>query len=67
MNGTMELPIEPGHHTMQVRSGRNLSRALDVDAAGGQVAAFRSAGKRFLPFFLLSFVVPSLALSILQE
>ena len=41
MNDTIEIPIEAGHHTLQVRNGRNLSRTLTFDAAEGQVVAFR--------------------------
>jgi hypothetical protein len=64
MNDTIEIPIEAGHHTLEVRNGRNLSRTLTFDAAEGQVVAFRCTGKRFLPIFLVSFVVPRLALSL---
>ena len=67
MNDTIEIPIDPGQHTLQVRNGRNLSRALTFDTAEGQVAAFRCTGKRFLPIFLMSFVVPRLALSLRPE
>jgi hypothetical protein len=67
MNDTIEIPIEAGHHTLQVRNGRNLSRTLTFDAAEGQVVAFRCTGKRFLPIFLVSFVVPRLALSLRPE
>jgi hypothetical protein len=67
MNDTVEIPIEAGHHTLQVRNGRNLSRTLTLDAAEGQIAAFRCTGKRFLPIFLMSFVVPRLALSLRPE
>jgi hypothetical protein len=64
MNDTIEMPVEPGHHTLQIRNGRNLSRTLPFDAAEGQVVAYRCGGKRFLPIFLASFVVPRLALSL---
>ena len=67
MNDTIEMPIEAGRHTLQVRNGRNLSRTLPFEAAEGQVATFRCTGKRFLPIFLASFVVPRLALSIRPE
>jgi hypothetical protein len=67
MNDTIDIPIEPGHHTLQVRNGRNLSRTLTFDAAEGQIVAFRCTGKRILPIFLLSFVVPRLALSLRRE
>ena len=67
MNDTIEIPIEARHHALQVRSGRNLSRTLTFDAAEGQVVAFRCTGKRFLPIFLASFIVPSLALKLKRQ
>jgi hypothetical protein len=67
MKDTIEIPIEPGHHTLQVRSGRHLSRTLPFEAAEGQVASFRCTGKRLLPIFLVSFFVPRLALSLRPE
>ena len=57
MNATIELPVEPGRHTVQVRSGRKSSRTEDFDAAEGETVAFRCTGKRFLPIFLASFIV----------
>jgi hypothetical protein len=67
LNDTFETPIEPGHHTLLVRSGRNSSRTRSFDAADGETIAFRCTGKSILPVFLLSFVVPSLALSLHRE
>jgi len=67
MNETMELPVEPGRHTLQVRDGRKSSSTETFDAAEGETVAFRCTGKRFLPIFLASFVVPSLALSLRRE
>ena len=67
MNATIELPIEAGHHTLQVRNGRNSSRTKTFDVGEGEIASFRCGGKRILPIFLLSFVVPSLALSLHRE
>jgi hypothetical protein len=64
LNDTIEIPIEAGPHTLQVSEDQNLSRTLTFDAAEGQVVAFRYTGKRFLLIFLLSFVVPRLALSL---
>ena len=64
MNDTIEIPVEPGRHTLQVRNGRNSSRTRTFDAAEGDIVAFRCGGKRPLPIFLASFVVPSLALSL---
>jgi hypothetical protein len=64
---TIETPVEPGRHTLQVRYGRNSSRTAAFDAAEGQVVAFRCNEKRILPIFLLSFAVPSLAISLKRE
>jgi hypothetical protein len=65
LNETIDIPVEPGRHTLQVRNGRNSSRTKTFDAADG--VAFRCTGKSILPIFLLSFVVPSLALSLHRE
>jgi len=67
MNDPIEIPVEPGRHTLQVRNGRNSSRTKTFDAAEGETASFRCSGKSILPIFLLSFVVPSLALSLHRE
>jgi hypothetical protein len=67
MNETVEIPIEPGRHALQVRNGRNSSRTHTFDAPEGETVTFRCTGKRFLPIFLASFVVPSLALSLRRE
>jgi hypothetical protein len=62
MNESTDIPIPAGRHTLQVRSGRNSSRTHSFEAAEGQTVAFRATGKTFLPIFLASFIVPSLAL-----
>jgi hypothetical protein len=67
LNGTFETPVEPGQHTLQIRNGRNSSGTQTFDASEGEVVAFRCGGKRILPIFLLSFVVPSLAISLRRE
>ena len=67
MNDTIEIRIEPGRHTLQVRDGRNSSQTQTFDAGDGETVAFRCTGKRFLPIFLASFVVPSLALKLKRE
>src|SRR5674476_643766 len=67
MNDTIEIPVEPGRHTLQIRSGRNSSRTQTFEAAESQTVAFRCTGKSFLPIFLASFVVPSLALQLRRE
>lgn len=67
MNDTIELPVETGSRTLQLRSGRNSSRIHTFEVADGQTVVFRCTGKSFLPIFLASFVVPSLALQLRRE
>ena len=67
MNDTIEIPVEPGRHTLQVRDGRKSSSTEVFDAAEGEIVAFRCTGKRFLPIFLASFIVPSLALKLVRD
>ena len=67
MNRTIEMPVEPGRHTLQVRSGRDSSSTETFDAAEGQIVAFRCTGKRFLPIFLASFAAPRLALKLVRD
>ena len=67
MNDSFETPVEPGRHTLQVRNGRNSSRTKTFDAAEDEIVSFRCTGKSILPKFLLSFVVPSLALSLVRK
>jgi hypothetical protein len=67
MNHTIEIPVEPGRHTLQVRNGRNSSSTQTFDAAEEEIVAFQRTGKRFLPIFLASFVVPRLALKLVRD
>ena len=64
LNDSIDIPIKPGRHTLQVRNGRNSSRIKTFDVADGEIASSRCGGKSILPIFLLSFVVPSLALTL---
>jgi hypothetical protein len=67
MNHTIEIPVEPGRHTLQVRDGRDSSSTRTFDVAEEETVAFRCTGKRFLPLFLASFIVPRLALKIVRD
>ena len=66
MNDTLEISVEPGRHTLQVRNGRKLSGTETFDAVNDGSVAFRCTGKRFLPIFLASFIVPKLALKLVR-
>jgi len=67
LNESVDIPVEPGRHTVQVRSGRNSSPTKAFDVAEGEIASFRCSGKSILPIFLLSFVVPRFALSLRRD
>lgn len=67
MNDTFEIPVRPGRHTLQIRNGRNSSSTQTFDVAEDETVAFRCTGKRFLPIFLASFVVPRLALKLTRH
>ena len=64
---TIELPLEPGHHTLQVRAGRYSSRTETFDAADGDTITFRCHGAMMWPRYVASILVPKLALSLRRE
>ena len=64
---TIEVPIEPGHHTLQVKTGRYTSSPRPFDAADGEVVNFRCNGARTWPLYLASIVKPDLALTLKRE
>jgi hypothetical protein len=64
---TVETPLEPGSHTVQIRHGRYSSRAQSFDAADGDVVSFRCHGARIWPLYVASIVVPNLAIALKRE
>ena len=67
LHDTIETPVEPGHHTLQIRKGRYSSRDLAFDVADGEVANFQCHGAMVWPRYVASIVVPSLAISLTRE
>ena len=63
----IEVPIEPGHHTLQVKAGRYTSGRLPFDAADGEIVNFRCSGARTWPLYVASIVKPDLALTLKHE
>ena len=63
-NGAFKTPIEPGHHRLEVRTGRYSSPARSFDVTDGDAVVFRCNGARIWPVYLASILVPSLALSL---
>jgi hypothetical protein len=67
MHDTIEVPIVPGHHTLQVKAGRYTSGRHPCDAADGETVLFRCNGARIWPIYLASIVKPDLALTLRHE
>jgi hypothetical protein len=64
---TVERTLEPGHHTVQLRSGRYASRDLSFDVADDEVVNFRCHGAMVWPRYVASIVKPDLAISLKHE
>ncbi|MGH9068012.1 MAG: hypothetical protein ACRD0J_11085 [Acidimicrobiales bacterium] len=62
-----ELPLDPGHHTLQIRRGRYSSQTRRFDVADGQAVDFRCHGARIWPTYVLSLAKPDLGISLRQE
>jgi hypothetical protein len=59
---TVELQVEPGPHTLQVRTGRYSSPARSFDAADGTHINFRCNGAILWPQYVASLFVPNIGL-----
>lgn len=67
LHDSLETPVEPGRHTLQVRKGRYSSPDLTFDVADGQVANFRCHGAMMWPRYVASIVAPTMAISLRRE
>ena len=64
---TIELPVEPGRHTLRVkRSDRFLSRERFFDAGDEQVISFSCHSQFLWPMYIASLIKPDLWI-ILQQ
>lgn len=63
----IEVPIEPGHHTIQIESGRYSSRTHAFDAVDAEIVNFRCSGARIWPLYVVSIFKPDLAISLKRE
>ena len=66
-HGTVETPLEPGHHPLRLRSGRYSSQGHSFDVADGEVVNFRCHGAMVWPRYVASIVKPDLAISLKRE
>jgi hypothetical protein len=64
---TVEVPVEPGLHTLQLTAGRYSSRAATFEVAEGEAANFRCHGAMVWPRYVASIVAPELGISLKRE
>jgi hypothetical protein len=64
---TIEVPVEPGHHTLQVCKGRYSSGVKPFDAAEDEFIAFRCNRRRHPLILAAALFAPSLAISLTRE
>ena len=64
---TIEVPVEPGHHTLQVKTGRFTSGGRPFDTGDGEIVNFRCNGAVIWPVYLASLVKPDLELTLKHE
>lgn len=63
----IEVPVEPGHHTLRVRKGRYSSKAKAFDAAEDELITFRCNRRRHPLILAASLFAPRLAISLTRE
>jgi hypothetical protein len=61
---TVEVPIEAGPHTLQIRHGRYTSRPNSFEVADGDTVTFQVHGAMVWPRYVASIVKPDLAISL---
>jgi hypothetical protein len=63
---TVELQVNPGPHTLQVKAGRYSSPTRNFDAADGTHTHFRCNGAILWPQYIASLFVPVIGLRLHQ-
>lgn len=61
---TVEVPLEPGHHTLQLKAGRYTSPKHSFDTTDGEIVRFRCHGALLWPLYVASIVKPDLAIAL---
>jgi hypothetical protein len=64
---TVELSVEPGRHTLQVRAGRYTSPTESFDGSDGASTRFLCNGAVFWPHYVLSLVIPGIGLKLKRQ
>lgn len=63
----VEVPIDPGHHTVRIRAGRYSSQDHSFEASDGETITFRLHGAMMWPRYVASILKPDLAISLQRE
>lgn len=66
-HGTVDTSLEPGEHTVRLRSGRYTSRPLTVGVADGSMTALRCHSAMVWPRYLVSAIAPGLGIALKPE
>jgi hypothetical protein len=65
---TVEVPVEPGHHTLRLKKSRRfLSPERSFDAVDGADVRFHCRSAMYWPVFLAALVKPDLWIKLEQE
>jgi hypothetical protein len=64
---TVDMPLQPGHHAIQIRKGRYSSQQHSFDIADGETVNFRTHGAMVWPRYVVSIIKPDLAISLKRE
>jgi hypothetical protein len=60
----LELSVQPGPHTLQIRTGRYSSRPLELEIFNGGEINFRTHGAMLWPRYVASLIKPDWAISL---
>jgi hypothetical protein len=64
LHETAEVPISPGHHTLQIHGGRYSSRPRSFEVSDGETVTFQLHGANLWPIYVASIVLPDLGISL---
>lgn len=64
---SIDLPVEPGHHTLRLGSGRHLSPERAFDVEEGEVVTYWCRGAGLWPMYLAALVKPDLWIRLKAE
>jgi hypothetical protein len=64
---TVEVAVEPGHHTLRLGSGRHRSAKRSFDVAQDEVVGFSCHGPRIWPVLVVALINPNLWISLRRE